>query len=75
VSAVDTAAEPGTGRAPRRGRRGKGEGQRQSVAGWLFVTPTLVVLGLFLVGWRCAVAVLRFGGEGVARWSARASRR
>jgi multiple sugar transport system permease protein len=49
VSAVDTAAEPGTGRAPRRGRRGKGEGQRQSVAGWLFVTPTLVVLGLFLV--------------------------
>ena len=29
--------EPGTGRAPR--RRRQGEGQRQSVAGWLFITP------------------------------------
>jgi multiple sugar transport system permease protein len=55
VSTVDTTAGPGTrrgsrgsaGRAPRRNRRG--EGQRQSVAGWLFVTPTLVILGLFLL--------------------------
>jgi len=46
VSTTQAAAGPGPSRAPRRGRRG--EGQRQSVAGWLFVTPTLVVLGLFL---------------------------
>ena len=46
MSTTQAAAGPGTSRAPRRGRRG--EGQRQSVAGWLFVTPTLVVLGLFL---------------------------
>jgi hypothetical protein len=42
---------------------------------WSFGVVTLLVLGLFLVGWRCAVAVLRFGGEGLARWSARASSR
>ena len=50
MTTTDTALEPVTGRAPRRGRAGgKGQGQRQSVAGWLFVTPTLAVLGLFLV--------------------------
>ena len=49
MSTTDVAAEPGTSRAPRRGRRGQGGGQRQSVAGWLFVSPTLAVLGLFLV--------------------------
>ncbi len=51
MSTTDSAVEPVTGRAPQpRGRgRGKGQGQRQSVAGWLFVTPTLAVLGLFLV--------------------------
>ena len=42
---------------------------------WSFGVVTLLVLGLFLVGWRCAVAVLRFAGEGLARWSARASAR
>jgi multiple sugar transport system permease protein len=47
VTTLSTTAEPGTGRAPRRPRQG--EGQRQSVAGWLFVTPALVVLGLFLL--------------------------
>ena len=47
MSSADSAVGSGTSRAPRRGRRGGG--QRQSVAGWLFVTPTLVVLGLFLV--------------------------
>ena len=46
MTATDTAVEPRTGRAPRRNRRG--EGQRQSVAGWLFITPTLLILGLFL---------------------------
>ena len=49
MSTTDAAVEPGTGRAPRRGRGERGQGQRQSVAGWLFVTPTLAVLGLFLV--------------------------
>ncbi len=52
MSTVDAPAEPGTGRAPRAGGRRpgrRGGGQRQSVAGWLFVTPTLAVLGLFLV--------------------------
>ncbi|WP_377642199.1 carbohydrate ABC transporter permease [Oryzobacter terrae] len=47
MSTADSAVGSGTSRAPRRGRRGGG--QRQSVAGWLFVTPTLVILGLFLV--------------------------
>jgi multiple sugar transport system permease protein len=55
MNAVDTTVGPGTrrpprggpGRAPRRNRRG--EGQRQSVAGWLFITPTLAILGLFLL--------------------------
>ncbi|MFQ6170628.1 carbohydrate ABC transporter permease [Oryzobacter sp. R7] len=41
-----TTAAPGTRRAPR--RRKAGEGQRQTAAGWLFVTPVLVILGLFL---------------------------
>ena len=50
MSTTDTAVEPVTARAPRKGRGGgKGQGQRQSVAGWLFITPTLAVLGLFLV--------------------------
>ncbi len=47
MSTAHSTVGTGTGRGPRRGRRGGG--QRQSVAGWLFVTPTLVVLGLFLV--------------------------
>ncbi len=49
MSTATTTAGTGssTSRAPRGNR--KGQGQRQSVPGWLFVTPTLVVLGLFLV--------------------------
>ncbi len=47
MSTVTTAAGPRKLKAPRRNRRG--EGQRQSVAGWLFITPVLVILGLFLV--------------------------
>jgi hypothetical protein len=42
---------------------------------WSFGVVTLVVLGIFLIGWRCAVEVARFAGEGLARWSASASRR
>ena len=41
-----TDSGPGTGRAPRRRR---GVGQRQSVAGWLFITPALLGLGIFLI--------------------------
>ena len=36
---------------------------------WSFGVVTLVVLGLFLVGWRCVREVGRFAVEGVARWS------
>jgi multiple sugar transport system permease protein len=46
VSTVQTAAEPTTGRAPQRPRRGGA--QRQTTAGWLFTTPVLVLLGVFL---------------------------
>jgi hypothetical protein len=35
---------------------------------WSFGVVTLVVLGLFLVGWRCAREVGRFAVDGVARW-------
>jgi peptidoglycan/LPS O-acetylase OafA/YrhL len=42
---------------------------------WSFGAVTLVVLGLFLVGWRCAVEVLRFAGEGLGRWADRAASR
>jgi hypothetical protein len=42
---------------------------------WSFGLVTLVTLGLFLVGWRCAVEVLRFAIAGLDRWSARAAAR
>ena len=43
---------------------------------WSFGVVTLVVLGLFLVGWRCTVVVLRFVREGLDSWADRtASRR
>jgi hypothetical protein len=42
---------------------------------WSFGVVTLVVLGLFLVGWRCAVAVLRFASDGLVRWGERAASR
>jgi hypothetical protein len=42
---------------------------------WSFGVVTLIVLGVFLVGWRCAVEAARFVGEGLARWSASAARR
>ncbi len=49
MSSSAPAAAPGRSRAPRRRPGGKGAGQRQSVAGWLFITPVLALLGLFLV--------------------------
>ena len=42
---------------------------------WSFGVVTLVVLGVFLVGWRCCVEVGRFGVEGLSRWAERAASR
>ena len=42
---------------------------------WSFGVVTLVVLGVFIVGWRCAAEVLRFAGEGLTRWADRAASR
>src|SRR5690349_7372670 len=42
---------------------------------WSFGVVTLVVLGLFLVGWRCTVEVVRFVVDGLARWADRAAAR
>lgn len=42
---------------------------------WSFGLVTLLVLGLFLVGWRCGAEVVRFGVEGLARWSEGMARR
>lgn len=36
---------------------------------WSFGVVTLLVLGVFLVGWRCVREVSRFAAEGLARWS------
>jgi Protein of unknown function (DUF3054) len=42
---------------------------------WSFGLVTLVMLGLFLIGWRCAVEVVRFAMDSLARWSANLARR
>jgi hypothetical protein len=42
---------------------------------WSFGVVTLLVLGIFLVGWRCAVEVGQFIADGVARWAASTARR
>jgi hypothetical protein len=42
---------------------------------WSFGLVTLLVLGIFLVGWRCAVEAVRFVADGLARSSASAVRR
>jgi hypothetical protein len=42
---------------------------------WSFGLVTLVMLGLFLIGWRCAVEVVRFAVDSLARWSANLPRR
>jgi hypothetical protein len=42
---------------------------------WSFGLVTLLSLGLFLVGWRCAVEVLRFGVGALGRWADRAAAR
>ena len=40
-----------------------------------FGVVTLLTLGLFLIGWRCAVEVFRFVQEGLNRWADRAAAR
>ena len=42
---------------------------------WSFGLVTLLTLGLFLIGWRCAAEVVRFAVEGLARWADRAAAR
>ena len=42
---------------------------------WSFGVVTLLTLGLFLIGWRCAAEVVRFAVEGLARWADRAAAR
>ena len=42
---------------------------------WTFGVVTLLTLGLFLVGWRCAGEVFRFVAEGLSRWADRAAAR
>ncbi len=41
---------------------------------WSFGLVTLLVLGFFLIGWRCAAEVARFGANGLTRWSERNAR-
>jgi hypothetical protein len=42
---------------------------------WSFGLVALVVLGLFLIGWRCAVEAIRFALDSLARWSEGLARR
>ena len=42
---------------------------------WSFGVVTLLTLGLFLVGWRCAAEVVRFATDGLGRWADRAAER
>ena len=42
---------------------------------WSFGVVTLGTLGLFLIGWRCAAEVLRFGVKGLSRWADRSAAR
>lgn len=42
---------------------------------WSFGVVTLLTLGLFLIGWRCAGEVFRFVAEGLSRWADKAAAR
>lgn len=42
---------------------------------WTFGLVTLMALGLFLLGWRCAVEVFRFTVQGLAGWAERTAAR
>ena len=41
---------------------------------WSFALVTVLVLGFFLIGWRCAAEVVRFAVTGLQRWSDRMAR-
>jgi multiple sugar transport system permease protein len=63
MSATDTA-----GRTRARGSVRRGAAQRQTGAGWLFVTPVLVILGLFL-----ALPIVMALWVSVSNWTGRGS--
>jgi hypothetical protein len=42
---------------------------------WSFGVVTLLALGLFLIGWRCAAEIFRFVVEGLGRWADQAAAR
>ncbi|GIG29956.1 carbohydrate ABC transporter permease [Cellulomonas marina] len=66
--AAGTAPRPGSAeRIPRR-RRGSGARGAEAAAGWLFISPMLVLLGLFLV-----VPVLMAAWVSVSDWTGRGS--
>jgi multiple sugar transport system permease protein len=66
VSTLSTAAGPGTAKAPRKNRQGGG--QRQSLSGWLFISPALLLLGLFL-----AIPIVMALWVSFTDWSGRGS--
>ena len=55
-------------RSPRRPSRGSGVRGREAVAGWLFISPMVVILGLFL-----AIPVLMAAWVSVSDWTGRGS--
>lgn len=57
-----------TSTRPRRRLRGSGSRGREAVSGWLFITPMLVTLGLFLV-----VPILMAAWVSVSDWTGRGS--
>jgi multiple sugar transport system permease protein len=70
MSTVSSARVPSpTAPAPRRpGRRRSSTAGREAVAGWLFIAPMIVILGLFL-----AVPVLMAAWVSVSDWTGRGS--
>ncbi len=68
MSAVSTAREPASAPAPRARRRRSGIQGREAVAGWLFIAPMIVILGLFLV-----VPILMAAWVSVSDWTGRGS--
>ncbi len=68
MSTVSTARVPAPAPAPRARRRRSGVRGREAAAGWLFITPMIVLLGLFLV-----VPVLMAAWVSVSDWTGRGS--
>ena len=68
MSTISTARVPAPAPAPRARRRRSGVQGREAVAGWLFIAPMIVILGLFLV-----VPVLMAAWVSVSDWTGRGS--